>query len=70
VLVIQCPKDWEPLQKLDSGGVFCILQWKPKVLLLLIPICLYFMSVVVGSLFQLQGVVLVASGRPTRGGLF
>jgi len=57
VLVIQCPKGWEPLQKLDSGGVFCIIQSKSKVLSLLILIRLYFMSVAVGSLFLLQGAV-------------
>jgi len=50
VLVIQYLKGWEPLRKLDSGEVFCILPLKPQVLSLLIPVRLYFMPVAVSSL--------------------
>ena len=45
MLVIHCLKGWEPLRKLDSGGIFYILESKAKVLSLLILVCLYFMPV-------------------------
>ena len=61
---------WEPLRKLESSEVFCILQLKPKVLSLLIPIRLYFMPVAVGSLSRLQGAVLLPPVGQLVGGPF